>query len=185
MAPFRLPARIGASTGISADTDLLPLTARAARHVARLFSASGAEAPASARAAASYALAMLGYGYHTRLSTHSVAMTAAQLLYVAGELESGGRGPALEPRHLPPAHDARALERAATRLGGPDAALTQEDVADALTRLRQAVALQDLDLAACLRAELGLMPFAFPPAGADIGFMPPAALRPAQARRPA
>ena len=178
MTPFRMPARI------SAETDLLPLAAPASRHVARLFAASGAAAPASARAAASYALAMLAYGYHTRLSAHSAAMTAAQLLYVADQLERAGRGPALEPQQLPPSHDARALERAATRLGGPEAALGQEDVADALTRLRQAVALQDLDLVACLRAELGMLPFAFLSAGGT-GFVPPATLRPAPLRRPA
>jgi hypothetical protein len=176
---------MGAHACISAQNELLPLTAPAARHVARLFASSGAQAPASARAAASYALAMLAYGYHTRLSAHSVAMTAAQLLYVADQLERAGRGPAVEPRHLPPAHDAHALERAATRLGGPEAGLGQEDVADALTRLRQAVALQDLDLAACLRTELGMMPFAFPPAAADIGFRPPVARRAARAGRPA
>ena len=133
---------------------LLPLMPAAERHIGSILRGAGTDPVPTARAAACYELSMLAYGYHERLSARSAALTSAQLLFLAAELERGGAGPAREPASLPCGHDAAALERDAQILGSQAKGLTQEGVASALAHFRQAVEAQGIDLAASLLTEL-------------------------------
>lgn len=137
---------------------LLPLMPAAERHISSILRCAGTDPVPTARAAACYELAMLADGYHDRLSARSAALTSAQLLFLAAELERSGAGPAREPAFLPCGHDAAALERDASVLGSHAKGLTQEGVASALAHFRQAVAAQGIDLAASLLTELSGTP---------------------------
>ena len=130
----------------------------AQRHIGSILRCAGTDPVLTARAAACYELSMLAYGYHDRLSARSAALTSAQLLFLAAELESNGAGPAHEPAALPRGHDAAALERDACVLGSQTHGLTQEGVASALAHFRQAVEAQGIDLAASLQSELSGIP---------------------------
>jgi len=154
---------------------LLPLLPAAEHHVRSILRCAGTDPVPTARAAACYELSMLAFGYHDRLSARSAALTGAQLLFLAAELERSGAGPAREPALLPCGHDAAALERDASVLGSQAKGLTQEGVASALAHFRQAVEAQGIDLAASLLTELSgtpaqkkwaprEMPAAIPPA---------------------
>lgn len=146
-----------ASTLPSAHS-LLPFLPAAERHINSILRCAGTDPVPTARAAACYELSMLAYGYHDRLSDHSAALTSAQLLFLAAELERSGAGPAHEPASLPCGHDAAALARDAMILGSQAKGLTQEGVASALAHFRQAVEAQGIDLAASLLTELSGTP---------------------------
>ncbi len=137
---------------------LLPFMPAAGRHIASILRCAGTDPVPTARAVACYAFSMLAYGHHERLSARSAALTSAQLLFLAVELERSGAGPAREPAYLPRGHDAAALERDAYVLGSQAKGLTQEGVASALAHFRQAVEAQGIDLAASLQTELSGAP---------------------------
>lgn len=137
---------------------LLPLLPAAERHVRSILHCVGTDPVPTARASACYELSMLAFGYHDRLSARSAALTSAQLLFLAAELERSGAGPAREPAFLPGGHDPAALERDASVLGSQARGLTQEGVASALAHFRQAVEAQGIDLATALLTELSGTP---------------------------
>lgn len=133
---------------------LLPLMPLAERHIESVLRSTGPDALTTARAAVSYELAMLAYGYRGKMSPHNAAMTAAELLYIAARLERDGQGEACEPEQLPPRRDPGSLDRDAGKFASPAQALTQNDVATALSHFRQAVEAQGIDLASSLADEV-------------------------------
>lgn len=133
---------------------LLPFLHDAARHVESIIRTPCDDLIKTVRAMASYDFAMLAYGYHPKLSMHSIAMTAAELLCIAEHLERDGGGPPHEPEALPPICDAKALESEAGVLGSLIKKLTQDDVARALAHFRQAVQHHGIDLGMSLALEM-------------------------------
>jgi hypothetical protein len=142
---------------------LLPFIRDAERHVAAFLGKTGDDLIGAARAIVSYDLAMLAYGYRPRVTMHCAAMTAAELLCLAAQLERAGGGPPQEPASLPrrggPARQqgvasARDLEQDANALGALLKTLTQEDVARALADFCQAATERGIDLVMSLALEL-------------------------------
>ena len=144
---------------------LLPFIRDAERHVQALLGKTGADLIAAARAIVSHDLAMLAYGYRPKVTMHCAAITAAELLCLAAQLERSGGGPPQEARPLghalmPAAADrrqpssAQALERDANALGALLKTLTQADVARALADFRQAATERGIDLVMSLALEL-------------------------------
>lgn len=133
---------------------LLPFIHDAARHVQSIVRLPCDELINTVRAMASYDFAMLAYGYHPKLSMHSAAMTAAELLCIAEHLERSGGGPPLEPDALPPICDINALESDAGMLGSLINTLTQSEVALALTHFQQAARHYGIDLVVSLALEM-------------------------------
>jgi hypothetical protein len=151
----------------SQQGSLLPFIRDAERYVENFLGKTGDDLVAAARAIVSYDLAMLAYGFRPRVSMHCAAMTAAELLCLAAQLERAGGGPPQEP-DTRPAHDhagarrrdaapavcARALEKDADALGALLRQLTQADIAQALAHFRQAATERGIDLVMSLALEL-------------------------------
>jgi len=133
---------------------LLPFLHDAARYVETIIGKPCDDLIKTVRAMASYDFAMLAYGYHPKLSMHSVAMTAAELLCIAEHIERDGGGPPHEPEALPPVCDVKALESDAGVLGTLIKKLTQDDVARALAHFQQAVQHHGIDLVMSLALEM-------------------------------
>jgi hypothetical protein len=153
---------------------LLPFLRDAERHVEAYFGQDVGDLMAAARATASYDLAMLAYGFRPTLSMHCAAMTAAELLYLAAQLERKGGGPPCEsvahcssnpnPGLMRAAArqceavtlkaSRKALEKDADALGAPLHELTQDDVGHALADFRQAATDRGVDVVMSLALEL-------------------------------
>ena len=153
----------------SQQGSLLPFIRDAERYVENFLGKTGDDLVAAARAIVSYDLAMLAYGFRPKVSMHCAAMTAAELLCLAAQLERAGGGPPQEPAtshayadaatgaHRPgTAHSlcARALEKDADALGALLKQLTQADIARALADFRQAATERGIDLVMSLALEL-------------------------------
>jgi len=148
---------------------LLPFIRDAEQYVENALGKTGDDLVAAARAIVSYDLAMLAYGFRPRVSMHCAAMTAAELLCLAAQLERRGGGPPQEHEiEIHPAQAdggarqsgaaltvcARALEKDADALGALLKTLTQADIAHALAHFRQAATERGIDLVMSLALEL-------------------------------
>jgi len=150
---------------------LLPFIRDAEQYVENALGKTGDDLVAAARAIVSYDLAMLAYGFRPRVSMHCAAMTAAELLCLAAQLERAGGGPPQEHEHQGEARPtqadsgarrtetargvcARALEKDADALGALLKTLTQADIAHALAHFRQAATERGIDLVMSLALEL-------------------------------
>ena len=151
----------------SHEGSLLPFIRDAERYVENFLGKTGDDLVAAARAIVSYDLAMLAYGFRPKVSMHCAAMTAAELLCLAAQLERAGGGPPQEPETRPSHADisayrpgtaqtlcARALEKDADALGALQGQLTQADIARALADFRQAATERGIDLVMSLALEL-------------------------------
>lgn len=156
---------------------LLPFLHDAERHVQAFLGPGAVDLMAAARATVSYDLAMLAYGFRPTLSMHCAAMTAAELLYLAAQLERNGGGPpcesvahysstntglvraaahrcAADSKGAPLEASRKALEKDADALGAQLHQLTQDDIARALADFRQAATDRGIDLVMSLALEL-------------------------------
>jgi hypothetical protein len=148
-SPVRLPRKSPFPEPTVHQGSLLPFIDDAQRHVEAHLGKSGADLVAAVRSIVGYDLAMLAHGC-PRLSMHCAAMTAAQLLCLAAQLERCDGG---LPQEAAQGAASLALQHDADLLAAPGA-LTQEDVARALAGFCQAATERGIDLVMALALEL-------------------------------